>query len=167
MDIVIEKVKVSDAAGLISHLKIIGGETDNVTFGSEGLPFTVEQEEAFIRSLEGNAHSVMFVAKADGRIIGDVSLSGSSRPRIAHRATLGISVQKDYWNQGVGSRLISAAIDFAKHSGITVIHLDVRSDNKAARHLYEKFGFEVIGEFREMMRIDGKSVDCTLMNLYL
>ncbi len=167
MDIVIEKANPADAEQLLCHLRIIGGETDNVTFGAEGLPFTVEQEENFLRSMADNPKSALYVAKLNGRVIGNASLSGSSRERIAHRATLGISVQKDYWNFGVGSRLLSAVIEFAKSAGIDIIDLDVRSDNAAALHLYEKFGFRVIGEYPGMMRINGENIDCTLMNLYL
>lgn len=167
MDIIIEKANPADAEGLLAHLRIIGGETDNVTFGAEGMPFTVEQEEKFLRSMENSPKSVLYVAKADGVIIGDASLSGSPRERIAHRATLGISVQKKYWNLGIGSRLISAIIEFAKSADIEIIELSVRSDNPAAIHLYEKFGFRVIGEFPGMLKVRGENVDGTLMNLYL
>lgn len=167
MDIVIEKASPADAEVLLAHLRIIGGETDNVTFGAEGMPFTVEQEENFLRSLENAPKSVLYVAKADGIIIGDASLSGSPRERIAHRASLGISVQKKYWNLGIGSRLISAIIEFAKSADIEIIELSVRSDNPAAIHLYEKFGFRVIGEFPGMLKVRGENVDGTLMNLYL
>ena len=167
MDIVIEKASPADAEELLAHLRIIGGETDNVTFGAEGMPFTVEQEENFLRSLENASKSVLYVAKADGIIIGDASLSGSPRERIAHRASLGISVQKKYWNLGIGSRLISAIIEFAKSADIEIIELSVRSDNPAAIHLYEKFGFRVIGEFPGMLKVRGENVDGTLMNLYL
>lgn len=167
MDIVIEKARPADAEGLLAHLRIIGGETDNVTFGAEGMPFTVEQEEKFLRSLESAPKSVLYVAKVDGIIIGDALLSGSPRERIAHRASLGISVQKKYWNLGIGSRLISAIIEFAKSADIEIIELSVRSDNPAAIHLYEKFGFRVIGEFPGMLKVRGENVDGTLMNLYL
>lgn len=33
--------------------------------------------------------------------------------RMGHRGELGISVLKEYWNKGVGSRLMEVVIDFA------------------------------------------------------
>ena len=39
MGIIIEKATPSDAAMLLEYLKKVGGETDNLTFGPEGMPF--------------------------------------------------------------------------------------------------------------------------------
>ena len=63
MDIVIEKARPEDAAELLTLLSTIGGESDILTFGSEGLPITAEEEVAYLRSLEHSTSSVMFVAK--------------------------------------------------------------------------------------------------------
>jgi RimJ/RimL family protein N-acetyltransferase len=82
---------------LLEYLKIIGGESDNLTFGPEGHPNTVEQEEAFIESLTSSETHLMVVADYDGEIIGDASLSGSPRERLRHSLELGISVKKAYW----------------------------------------------------------------------
>ena len=51
MEIQIRRAEASDAAELLDYLKQIGGETDNLTFGAEGLPFTVEAEAAFLKQL--------------------------------------------------------------------------------------------------------------------
>ena len=48
MDFVITRAVPDDAAALLELLRISGGETDNLTFGAEGLPFTVEQEREFL-----------------------------------------------------------------------------------------------------------------------
>jgi len=48
MSISIEKAAPCDAALILEYLKQVGGETDNLTFGSEGLPFSVESEMEFI-----------------------------------------------------------------------------------------------------------------------
>ena len=45
-EIVIREATENDAEQLIEYTKIIGGETDNLTYGAEGLPITVEQEKA-------------------------------------------------------------------------------------------------------------------------
>ena len=54
MSIRIEKAIPSDAAKLLEYLKQVGGETDNLTFGSEGMPFSVEAEAEFISSMENS-----------------------------------------------------------------------------------------------------------------
>lgn len=168
MKFTIEKAKASDAKAVLEYLKQIGGETDNLTFGAEGLPCSVEDEEKYIESLQNSTSSVMFFAKCDGRIIGDASFSSSPRERIKHRGEIGISVVRDYWGKGIGSKLMESIIDFAKNvAGCEIIHLQVRSDNERAIGLYKKYGFEKIGQFKGYIKIDGKNVDCDLMNLYM
>ena len=168
MNFTIEKAKASDAEAVLEYLRQIGGETDNLTFGSEGLPYSVEDEEKYIESLQNSTSCVMFFAKCDGRIIGDASFSSSPRERIKHRGEIGISVVRDYWGKGIGSKLMEEVIDFAKNvADCEIIHLQVRSDNERAIGLYKKYGFEKIGQFKGYLKIDGKYVDCDLMNLYM
>ena len=40
----IRKARPEDAENILSLLKIMGGETDNLTFGAAGIPFSVQQE---------------------------------------------------------------------------------------------------------------------------
>ena len=68
MNITIEKAKVCDAEALLQYLKQIGGETDNLTFGADGLPCSVEDEEKYIESLQDSKTSVMLVAKCEGKL---------------------------------------------------------------------------------------------------
>ena len=165
MDFVITRAVPDDAEALLEYLRLVGSETDNLLFGAEGLPLTVEQERAFLASQ--SERFPMFVAKVDGRIVGDIGLHGSNRERMKHRASFGISVVKEYWGQGVGSALLQTAIDFLRSAGFSVVSLEVRSDNTRAIALYEKFGFQKIGHFPEFFRINGEKVDFDLMNLYL
>lgn len=144
MSIIIERATPADAKAMLEYLKQVGEETDNLTFGAEGLPFTVEEEAEYIAKTESSHDEIALVAKDNGRIIGDVSLSRLPR-RMSHRGDLGISVIKEYWNRGVGSRLLGEAIEIAKAYSFEIIDLQVRTDNSAAIHLYEKFGFRKIG----------------------
>ena len=54
MDIIIEKARPSDAEEIIAFLRQVGGESDNLTFGPEGLALSVEDEAAYIQSLESS-----------------------------------------------------------------------------------------------------------------
>ena len=45
MEFVVTRAVPEDAAALLELLRISGGETDNLTFGAEGLPFTGVPEE--------------------------------------------------------------------------------------------------------------------------
>ncbi len=164
MSIVIEKASHTDAEAILEYMKQIGSETDNLTFGKEGLPITVKEEADYIERLENSDDDVMFVAKDNGRIIGDASLNRLPR-RMKHRGDFGISVLREYWNLGIGSRLLREIINFAKDNSFEVIELQVRSDNAAAIHLYEKFGFEKFGTHTSFFKMGEEEISFEYMYL--
>ena len=166
MSIRIEKAIPSDAAKLLKYLKQVGGETDNLTFGPEGMPFSVEAEAEFISSMENSIDNIMLLAKSDDKIVGCASLNRLPR-RMKHRGDFAISVTKEYWNKGIGSQLLNNIIAFAKENNIEVIDLQVRSNNKNAIHLYEKYGFKKIGEHPAFFKIDDENISFYNMCLEL
>lgn len=168
MNITIEKAIPEDAQAIIEYLKIIGGETDNLTFGPEGLPISVEDEIKYIEAHRNSTSSVMYIAKKDGKIVGDASFDGMLSARMKHRGELGISVIKSEWGKGIGSMLMEKVIDFAKNEAHgEIISLEVRSDNTRAIKLYERYGFKKIGHFEGFFKMNGEYIDFDLMNLYL
>ena len=168
MEVIITKAVPDDAEEILECLKIIGGESDNLTFGAEGLPFSVEDERQYLAYLQDSTSSVMYVAKVDGKIVGTASFDGYPRERMKHRGGISVALVKSQWGKGIGSMMMEKLIAFAKEEAkAEIISLEVRSDNAAAIHLYEKYGFENIGTFKGFFKIHGEYVDCELMNLYL
>ena len=168
MNITYREAEPSDAGKFLEYCKIVGSETDNLTFGAEGLPLTISQEADFIRKFAGNPGSIMIVAFDEGELIGTGAVSVvSGKPRFAHRREIAISVRKDYWGKGIGTGIMNVLMDFAKKSGAEVLELEVRSDNEAAISLYKKFGFEKIGTNEKFFKINGEFFAADYMNLYL
>lgn len=166
MEIVMEKAAPADAAALLDFLKQVGGETDNLTFGAEGLPISVEAETAFLARQASSLDDIMLVAKADGKIIGNASVSRFPR-RMHHRGEVGVSVAKAYWNQGIGRMLMEGLISFARSVGMEILELQVRSDNLRAIRLYEKLGFQKNGTHPAFFQIEGEDISFDYMVLRL
>lgn len=166
MSLTIEKAAPADAAAMLEYLKRVGGETDNLTFGAEGLSLTVKAEAEYLAQLENSQDSIMLLAKEDGNIIGNASLNRLPR-RMSHRGDFSISVVKDHWNRGIGGKLLSKVIDFAKENSFEIIDLQVRSDNLQAIHLYEKYGFQKICTYPAFFKIGTQFVDVNFMCLLL
>lgn len=164
--IIIKEASPEDALARIEYSKKVGAETDNLTFGAEGFPISVDGEAEYIRSILKDEKSCSFFAWRNGEIIGDVSLSGLPR-RMNHRAELGLTVLKSEWNKGLGSQLLQKAIEFAKSNDIEIINLEVRSDNLRAIHVYEKFGFRKTGTSPAYLKIADSYVDFDIMCLDL
>ena len=161
---VIERAQAEDAAALLEYLKIVGGETENLSFGAEGVPLSLETEREYLRSQYVSADNVQYLAKVDGEIIGTASLNRKPR-RMSHRGEFGISLKKAWWGCGAASALTEAVLLFAKENGFEQLNLEVRSDNVRAIRLYERFGFRKLCTFPRFFRIDGEYIDFYLMNL--
>lgn len=164
MNITITKASTVDAASLLEYLKQVGRETDNLTFGAEGMPFSVEAEEAFLSEIEDSCDDIMLIAKDKEKIIGCASLSRLPR-RMKHRGDFAVSVAKEYWNQGIGGKLFCKVLEFAKENAFEIIDLQVRSDNLGAIHLYEKYGFQKTGVHPAFFKINGEDISFDYMCL--
>ena len=57
-----------------------------------------------------------------------------------------LAVSEKYRNKGIGKELIEKTLDLAKGSKIKSIFLEVRESNEAARRLYQKLGFKLLGK---------------------
>lgn len=167
-ELIIDKAKKEDAKDIIEYLNIIGGESDNLLFGSDEFSLTVEQEEEIIESRESSQTSCLMIGRINGEVASIAMLTAPMRKRIAHTSEIAISVKKKFWNTGAGTGMLKEIIDFARNTKIiTVIHLGVKAENENAIKLYEKLGFEKIGLYKNFFKIDGKYYDEILMNLYL
>lgn len=99
-----------------------------------------------------------------GAIAGHIDLRARPEPAAAHRALLGMGVDRAQRRAGLGQRLLAAALAWARdEAGLAWIDLEVLSANAPARALYERAGFGVVGAFDDFYRIDGASLACTLM----
>lgn len=166
MHIVIERASPADAEALIEYLKQAGGETDNLTFGAEGLPVSVEEEAGFLGQMEASGDDLFLVAKEDGKIVGTASLNRLPR-RMCRRGDFSISVLKEYWNRGIGGQLMERVLEFARAHDFSIMDLQVRSDNASAIHLYKKFGFQKIGTHPAFFVVEGREIPFDFMYLRL
>jgi ribosomal protein S18 acetylase RimI-like enzyme len=82
-------------------------------------------------------------------------------------AISGIAVEPEWTRQGVGSRLVAAAIEEAKRRGATRLTLHVLGTNQAATALYESLAFRIAMVQSGAFLIDGNSVDDLVMELNL
>lgn len=168
MDIAITRASPEDAAEIIALMKIIGSESDNLSFDGNGIPVTVDEEAEFLKSIGHSRNEAFFVARRDSKIIGTAHYTAFTKKRMAHRGEFGICVRKSECGRGVGSMLLGEILSFAKDVARSqIVSLEVRSDNIAAIKLYEKFGFEKIGRFRGFFKINGEFIDFDIMQKFI
>jgi len=78
-----------------------------------------------------------------------------------HIGVLGISIAKEYRNEGIGSTLMRFVIDEAIKNipQIEIITLGVFSNNSLAKSIYKKFGFVEYGSLPNGVKLEDKYVD--------
>ena len=103
------------------------------------------------------------------KIVGEASFSNSRLIETQrHRAILSLGIEREFRGQGLGSLLLSKALNWAaRQQALAWIDLGVFSHNAHARHLYNKFGFIEVGRVIDSFRIDDFRVDDILMSLEL
>jgi len=157
--IVVRRAEVRDAAAIARIF-----DAPNAIAGTLQLPYP--SPDAWARRLaEWPENDYVFVAELAGEVVGNLGLhSVSKSPRRRHVGTLGMAVRDDCQRRGVGTALLSAAIDVADNwIGYARLELTVYTDNAAAIALYRKFGFETEGTARQYALRDGEFVDALMM----
>lgn len=163
----VREVTVKDAKNLLEFCNQVGSETDNLSYGSEGMGLSVAEEEKILAKFQNAKTCHFLLAEENGQIVGTCNCRSFRKKRLSHRAEIGIAVKKAYWNKGIGRKLLTRLIDLSRQSGLKILSLEVRTDNKGAIHLYESLGFSRIRTFEGFMEIDGKSIDFDIMELFL
>jgi L-phenylalanine/L-methionine N-acetyltransferase len=126
-----------------------------------GLPWrSAESTRERFGQLTSQREFHSLVAMIDGRVVGNLGLHIEQNGRRRDVGWFGMGVHDDFQNRGIGSALMAAMIELADNwLGLRRIELTVWTDNEAAVHLYEKFGFVIEGTGRQYARRAGQLVD--------
>jgi RimJ/RimL family protein N-acetyltransferase len=164
--VVIRRATPDDAADALAYLRMVGGETANLTFGPEGPGLAEAEEREYLERVAASDNSLAIFAIVDGRFVGSLTFDGGRRERLRHVGEFGISVAQAYAGLGIGRALIQYMLDWARASGVVrKINLKVRVDNEPAIRLYRSMGWVEEGHTTRDTLIGGKFNDCLFMGL--
>lgn len=107
---VIERARPEEAAALLDYLKIVGEETENLSFGAEGVSLDLEAEQDHLRMQSESMDNVQYLAKVKDEIIGTASLNRKHK-RMSHRGEFGISLKKAWWGRGAAAALMNLELN--------------------------------------------------------
>ncbi|MDO5734478.1 MAG: GNAT family N-acetyltransferase [Eubacteriales bacterium] len=142
----IREIQVKDAAEMLEYLKAIMGESDFLNSYPEEINITVEEEVKMIKGFNKSENTLMLVVEMDRRLIANATITRLRRQKMRHRGNIALAVRKEFWNLGIGKKLLQCLEDYAKELELSQLELDYFSGNERARALYEKSGFIQVGE---------------------
>ena len=169
MAAIIREAVPDDAEEIIAYMQRLCDEPDTyLPLGPGEYDRSVEDERKVIEKHNTEANCLLLIVEDAGKIVGLINCTGGIRRANRHGVILGITLALDYRGQGLGTELMSRAIEWAKGTGIvTRIELLVYANNTKAIHLYEKLGFVTEGRLRRAVVRNGEYVDSLVMGLLL
>lgn len=157
----IRAVEVNDAEAIVNIIKTADTESMFLARNPGEFKISVEQEKAFIENIIKDSDTQWFVAEYEGKVVGQCSVGLVGRnARFRHRAEVALVILKDYWNLGIGGKLMEESIKWCKENHVTQLELDVVKGNDRAIKMYQGFGFEITGTIPKALHYeDGTYAD--------
>ena len=136
----------ADAQEVLNNFIRNHAQTDFLLTYPDEVTFTVEQEEKYLQTKADSPNAVELVAEVDGKIVGQAGIEAQgTADKMKHRASFGISIDRDYWGLGMGRALTRACIALAKQAGYKQLELQAVAENEHALALYKSEGFVEYG----------------------
>lgn len=126
---------------------------------SDYMGYVTFNEKYILEKMKKN--NFFFIAQDNKKVIGCLRASIVDVDLAEIRQ---ICVDEGYRKKGVATKLLEVALDLLKRKGMRKIVARSKSDNAAAIALFEKFGFEQEGYFKEHYR---KGIDIVQMAKFL
>ncbi len=161
---ILRSPKKEDVESTLEYLVISAGETDYILrYPEECGKYTPEGEKKLFEQKNESPNEAMIMCIVDGKVVGNCEISFFKGMKTKHRASIGIALISDFWNQGIGTKMFEEMIRLAEsREGVMQIELEFVEGNDRARHLYEKMGFRITGVRPNAIRLK----DGTLLNEY-
>ncbi len=161
---VLRSPEAGDVPAMLDFLRQVTGETHFLLrYPEECSKYTPEGEKALFERLAASGCETMLTCFLDGKVIANSQIQWDPGIKLGHRASVAISVLREFWRQGIGTRIFQELIRIAEDNPrILQMELDFIEGNTRARALYEKMGFRITGVKPNAVRLR----DGTLLNEY-
>jgi phosphinothricin acetyltransferase len=154
------RVRPASGADLPRHTEIYNHYVVNTPVTFDVDPFTFERRMAWFEQFATTGRYRLLVAEEDGRVI---RYSGTTRFRVkpAYDPTVEttIYIAPEAVGRGLGSHLYSALFEAIGNEDIHRIVAGYTLPNRGSEALHKRFGFELVGIFRENGRKFGRYWD--------
>ncbi len=169
--VLIRAISHTDTAATLQYFNTISAEDTFLLVSGE--QFTHEHEERYVaQSVEhlvaGNkVHLLAFIGDT---LVGNCEATRTMeyRKRALHVAQMGLSVDREFRDDGIGRLLMEKTIEEArKMPGIRLLRLWVFGTNEKAKKLYMSLGFEKVGAIPGGILFHNQYIDYDLMCLKL
>lgn len=164
-NVVIRKPNPEDAESIINVISIADTETLFLARNPGEFSTPAKREREIITNVLNDNDIEWFVAVYEDKVIGQCSVGLVRKSaRYRHRAEVAFVILKEYWNLGIGGKMMEECIKWCKDKGVTQMELAVVKNNSKAIKMYRDFGFEITGTISKALYYeDGTYADEYIM----
>ncbi len=163
-------MKISPAThlDLPGILEIYNEAVLNPTATYDYEPRTLEHRQAWFEDHARNNYPVFVAADTAGRVVGWSALN-RYHDRMGYRFTTenSVYVAADQRGKGIGKLLMPPLIQGARERGFRAILAAIDAENDVSIRLHAAFGFERVGQFKQVGFKFGRWLDVVYMELLL
>lgn len=160
-------IRAATRSDVPAILDIVNYEILNSTVLYEYESRTLEQQLDWF-SLKQSENWPVIIAELNGAVVG-FGTYGPFRQRAAYSKSIehSVYVHKDFRGKAIGNALMVELIKLAKSHGYHTMIAGIDSSNMGSVEFHRKFGFEVIGTFKEVGFKFDKWLDVVFMQLMI
>ena len=162
---VLRSPREEDIEGTLEYLRVTAAETDFILrYPEECDKYTYEGEKGLFEHANASPYEAFIMCIVDGKVAGNCNIMFNNKIKTKHRASVAIALCKEYWNQGIGTKMFEEMIRIAQtRPEVMQLELEFVEGNTRARALYEKMGFQITGVRPDAIRLK----DGTLLDEYM
>lgn len=159
-EVVIRNLTAADAPACLDFYDAISSETTHTLKDGQNKP-PLEACAKMYEEEKADALALRLGVFFRDKMIANLGFyaNRASHPWLRHIARFGMGIRKEYWSQGLGSRLLEIMEAHALANSFARIEAEVRTKNEQGVALYRKAGFEIEGTRRSAAFINGEYQD--------
>jgi RimJ/RimL family protein N-acetyltransferase len=159
-EVLLRHVEVSDAQRVIDFVQGFVYDSEYVPLSDGEFNPTIAEEEQILSNYVERTNSLFLVAEIDGKLVANINVDGNQRKILRHTAVFGMGMHKEWQSCGLGTAILSAAIDWGRNNPeLEILFLQVYADNEAGIALYRKMGFVEHGRIPNFFKQNGRYHD--------
>jgi len=126
-------------------------------------------EKDFIEDLDRDKN-LLIVAVSDREVVGCLAAlqaDGGQRDETAHILHVGLHLREELRGLGIGSKMLSYAVKWARQSGFKKMEASIFTPNRRSLHLFGKAGFKEEGIRKHRIQVGTDFIDEVLVGKIL
>lgn len=158
-----------DAPRVLVHARTVIAEGEFLLSTLDDFRMIEETEAAWLRMNLEDPNKLVIIAESEGQVLGVLNFHNGERKRILHQGEMGITVHRDWRDQGIGRAMMTSWLQWARENPtIEKVCLEVFANNPRAIALYTSLGFSEEGRFVRRIKMGpGSYVDTIYMGLWV